>query len=108
MTTESIPLFRSVRLRLTFWYVLAFGGLLMAFSFYVLSSVSRDLRHQFDKELLNSAANTASYFEEFAEKQNIIGGARETVRELKRGEEQLAIFRGNELLAATGRHVAGL
>lgn len=80
----------------------------MAFSFYVLSSVSRDLRHQFDKELVNAAANTASYFEEFAEKQNIIGGARETIRELKRGDEELAIFRGNALLAATGNNVVAL
>ncbi|MBV9406001.1 MAG: HAMP domain-containing protein [Acidobacteriaceae bacterium] len=108
MTREAIPLFRSVRLRLTFWYVLAFGGLLMAFSFYVLSFVSDDLRHQFDKQLINAAANTGSYFEEFAEKQNIVGGARETIRELQHDNEQLAIFHDNDLLAATGNEVVDL
>ena len=108
MASSKLPLFSSVRLRLTFWYVLAFGALLMAFSFYVLTSVSRDLRLQFDKELLNAAANTASYFEEFAEKKNIIAGAQETIRELKRGDENLAIFRENELLASSASNVVSL
>jgi heavy metal sensor kinase len=98
----------SVRLRLTCWYVLAFGGLLMAFSLYVLSSVSRDLREQFDRELLQTVYTTSSYFQEFAEKDRAVAGAQETVRELKLGDENIAIFRQSQLLATTTNDVVSL
>ena len=98
-------MFSSVRLRLTLWYALAFGVLLVCFSIYVLSSVSRDLRSAFDDSLMQRADNTASYFEEFVERNNPVRGAAETVRELKHEKTGVAIFRGREVLASTGKDV---
>ncbi len=101
-------MFSSVRLRLTLWYVLAFGMLLVCFSIYVLSSLSRDLRGDFDKALIRTADTTASYFEEFAERKKPAAGAVETIRELRLGKTGVAIFRGNELLASTGNDVVSI
>jgi heavy metal sensor kinase len=95
----------SVRLRLTLWYALAFGVLLTGFSLYILSSVSLDLRANFDRALLRTADTTGSYFEEFAERKNAVAGAHETIRELRLGKTGVAIYRGHELLAATGDDV---
>ncbi|MBV8829235.1 MAG: HAMP domain-containing protein, partial [Acidobacteriaceae bacterium] len=98
-------MFSSVRLRLTLWYTLTFGVLLIGFSLYVLSSVSRALRPDFDQEVLRTAEVTGRYFEEFAERKNVVAGAQEAVRELKLGKTGLAIYRGRELLASTGDDV---
>ena len=99
-------MFSSVRLRLTLWYTLAFGALLIGFSLYVFSSVSHALRADFDRALLRTGDTSASYFEEFAERKNAAAGARETIRELNLGKTGLAIYRGQELLASTGDDIA--
>ncbi len=95
----------NIRVRLTFWYLFAFGVLLIAFSSYIYSSLSRDLRKQFDSSLLRTAQAVGNYFSEFAERKNAIGGAKETVRELKLERLSTAIFRGDELLAASGEDI---
>lgn len=98
-------MFSSVRLRITIWYTLAFGVLLTGFSIYIFSSVSGALRAEFDRALLRTTETTGSYFEEFAERKNAAGGARETIRELRLGRTGLAIYRGRERLGATGDDV---
>jgi heavy metal sensor kinase len=95
----------SVRLRLTLWYVLAFGLLLVGFSVYILSSLSHELRREFDTSLLRTAQATADYFMEFAERKNAAGGARETIRELRLGKLGVAIFQGKEFLAASSDEI---
>ncbi len=95
----------SVRLRLTLWYVLAFGCLLAGFSIYIVSSLSQDLRMQFDRSLLRSAQATADYFMEFAERTNPVGGARDTIRELTLGKLGVAILHGNKFLASSSGNV---
>jgi len=101
-------MFSSVRLRLTLWYALAFGLLLTCFSIYVLSSLSNDLRRAFDQTLMRTADATASYFEEFVERNNLAAGAVETIRELSHGATRVAIFRGREVLATNGANVVSL
>lgn len=98
-------MFSSVRLRITLWYAVVFGLLLTFFSIYVLSSVSRDLRNAFDAALIRTADTTASYFDEFVERNNPAAGAVETVRELMHGNTGVAIFRGREVLASSGSEV---
>jgi heavy metal sensor kinase len=93
-------MFSSIRVRLTLWYLLIFGSLLIVFSAYIYSSVSRDMRKRFDAALLRTAQEMATYFGEFAERNKIEAGAKETILELKEGRETAAIFRGGQLLAA--------
>lgn len=94
-------MFKSIRTRLTLWYLLVFGGLLVGFSTYIDSSLSSDLRKQFDASLLRSAQATALYFSEFVERKNIAQGARETLLEAKLDNLSAAIFHDNQLLAAS-------
>src|SRR6266403_4204043 len=95
----------SIRLRLTLWYLCVFGVLLIAFSTYIYSSVSRDIRKRFDASILRNAQGMANYFGEFVERQNIEAGAKETLRELREGRESSAIFREGQLLAANDTDV---
>src|ERR1700736_1053254 len=98
-------MFNSIRLRLTLWYVLVFGILLIAFSTYIYSSVSVDMRKRFDASVLRNAQGMASYFTEFVERKNVEAGAQETVNELREGRESAAIFRGSQLIASNDQDV---
>ena len=91
----------TIRLRLTFSYVLAFGALLATFSIYIYSLLARDLSQRFDDSLARSARSAATYFSEFAEKQNVAGGAIETVRDSQFGQLRSAILRGTDVLASS-------
>ena len=95
----------SIRLRLTFWYLCVLGVLLIAFSTYIYSSVSRDIRKRFDASILRNAQGEANYFTEFVERNNAEAGAKETVLELREGRESSAIFREGKLLAANDEDV---
>ena len=94
-------MFNSIRTRLTLWYLLVFGSLLVGFSTYIDSSLSSDLRKQYDVSLLRTARATATYFSEFVERKNVAQGARETVLEMKLEKLSVAIFQDNRLLAAS-------
>jgi heavy metal sensor kinase len=95
-------MFSSIKLRLTLWYVTVFGVLLIAFSMYLYSSVAGDLRMQFDVSLQRIAYAMTTYFTEFSERKNIIGGAKETVREVGIGHLSSAIYHDGQLLAIAG------
>src|ERR1700730_18207971 len=94
------PMFNSIRVRVTLLYLLLLGSILIAFSTYIYSSLSDDERKEFDTSLLRTGQAMASYFSEFAEKNNVIRGAQETVRELKFGKMSAAIFREGQLLTS--------
>ena len=96
---------RSIRVRLTLWYLLVFGVLLIAFSAYIYSFVSRDMRKRFDASVLRTAQEMANYFSEFAERKNEAAGAKEAVLELREGRESAAIFREGQLLASNDEDV---
>jgi heavy metal sensor kinase len=94
-------MFNSIRTRLTLWYLLVFGSLLVGFSTYIDSSLSSDLRKQFDASLLRTARATATYFSEFVERNNVAQGARETILEMKLEKLSAAIYQDDRLLAAS-------
>lgn len=96
---------RSIRVRLTLWYLSVFGVLLIAFSAYIYSIVSRDMRKRFDAAVLRSEQEMVSYFTEFVELKNADGGAQETVKKLREGRESAAIFREGQLLASNDQDV---
>jgi heavy metal sensor kinase len=96
----------SIRVRLTLWYLLAFGPLLAGFSAYIYSSLSQDLNRQFGVSLLRTAQSMSKYFAEFVERKNVAGGARETVLELQLERLGTAIFREDQLLAASSPDMA--
>lgn len=98
-------MFRSIRVRLTLWYLCVLGSLLIAFSTFIYTSVSSDMRKRFDASILRTAQQMSNYFIEFEERHNIEGGAKETIRDLKQGGETAAIFREGELLAANDQDV---
>jgi heavy metal sensor kinase len=91
----------SIRVRLTLWYLLGFGSLLVGFSAYIYTSLARDLTQEFDTSLLRAAQSVSDYFAEFVERKNLAGGARETVLELQFERLGTAIFRDRQLLAAS-------
>jgi two-component system, OmpR family, sensor kinase len=90
----------SIRVRLTLWYLLGFGSLLVGFSAYIYSSLARDLAQEFDTSLVRTAQSVSDYFAEFVERKNLAGGARETVLELQFERLGTAIYRDRQLLAA--------
>src|ERR1700694_2683309 len=98
-------MFSSIRVRLTAWYLLVFGTLLIVFSTYIYTSVARDTRKRFDASVLRTAQEMSNYFGEFAERKNPEAGAKETVTELREGRESAAIFREGRLLAANDNDV---
>src|SRR5579871_45487 len=91
----------SIRARLTLWHWLGFGALLIGFSAYIYTSLSRDLTEEFDVSLLRTAQSVSNYFAEFVERKNLSGGAKETVLELQFERLGTAIYSDQEPLAAS-------
>jgi two-component system OmpR family sensor kinase len=98
-------MFSSIRVRLTLWYLLVFGSLIIVFSGYIYSVVSRDMHNRFDASLLRTSQSMANYFSEFRDRENDEEEARETISQLKEGRESAAIFRDGQLLATNNADV---
>jgi len=98
-------MFSSIRVRLTLWYLLVFGSLLVAFSLYLYSLVSNDMHRRFDWSLQRTSQSMANYFSEFGDRSDVQEEARETISSLKEGRESAAIFREGQLLAANNDDV---
>lgn len=98
--TWETDVLRTIRARLTLWYVCIFGALLLAFSFYLYSLLSKDLHDEFDASLSRATRAAGTYFLEFSEKFGVIEGANETAKELELPGATLAIFRGKNILAS--------
>jgi heavy metal sensor kinase len=102
------PVFKSVRLRLTFWHVLVFALLLSGFSVLLYAFFSRDLYDRFDASI-SSAANVAGTFfqnEVRENKGNVLAGALETLSELPLSATAIAIFEADKPLAASNPEIA--
>jgi two-component system OmpR family sensor kinase len=99
-------MFSSIRVRLTLWYLLVFGTLLIIFSGYIYSIVSRDMHNRFDASLLRTSQSMANYFSEFRDRESDEDEAKETISQLKEGRESAAIFREGQLLATNNEDVA--
>jgi len=92
-------MFKTVRLRLTLWYLLSFGALLIAFSIGVYALLSRELLDRFDKSLANVGQNAASVMtDEIRENGDPIAGSAEALKNLKLPDVYLAFFHGDQML----------
>src|SRR5690242_19109705 len=91
----------TVRLRLTLWYVLVFGSLLMLFSIFVYLGLSKTLYYQFDRSLSHSGEimATALVIEMRENNGNAPGGAAEAIREVVIPDVYTAYYDGEQLLA---------
>jgi len=92
--------FKSVRLRLTLWYVLSFGILLIGFSVGVYLILSRQLNDRLDELLANVDQNAVSVLsDEMRESGNAAQASKETLNNLKLPDVYLAFFQGSQMLA---------
>jgi heavy metal sensor kinase len=93
----------SVRVRLTLWYLFAFGILLIGFSIFVYTAFSNYLYNRLDYSLTNSLRATASGF--LSEVKEVNGdteaGALEILDELHLPGVYTTIFEGQRLLASS-------
>jgi two-component system OmpR family sensor kinase len=91
----------SVRVRLTLWYVLVFGLLLIGFSIFIYTLLAKSLYGRMDQSLSNAAQATAREFaSEIDENQgDTVAGAAETLKELQLPGIYTAIFADDQLLA---------
>lgn len=94
---------KSVRVRLTLWYLLLFGLLLLCFSAYVYLVLSQTLYQRFDQSLSRAAHAVAGEFrsEEAESEGGAASGAAQALTELRLPGIYVAIFDGEQLLAST-------
>jgi heavy metal sensor kinase len=92
----------SVRVRLTLWYVLVFGMLLIGFSLFIYTLLSKSLYERMDQSLANAAQATATELgSEIDENQgDTAAGAVETLKELQLPGIYTAIYANEKLLVA--------
>src|SRR5690349_6994240 len=90
----------SVRIRLTLWYVVAFGILLAGFSGFVYVVLSQTMYSRFDRSLLNAALVVTGEFKSELEENsgNLTEAANQTLSELRIPETSIAIFDDKRLL----------
>jgi heavy metal sensor kinase len=93
----------SVRARLTLWYLFVFGVLLIAFSIFIYTLLSKNLYERLDHSLENSAQVTATEFQSEIREFNgdASAGALQTLIELQLSGIYTAIFEGDKLLASS-------
>src|SRR5436305_9415562 len=93
----------SIRVRLTLWYVIIFGSLLVSFSIFFYLTLSKNLRDRLDHTLENAASSFSSSFQremkENADDSKV--AASETLRETILPEVYAAIFENDQLLSST-------
>ena len=94
-------MFSSVRVRLTFWYVLACGLLLVGFSLFIYVVLSKSLYERLDHSLSNATQTAAGAFQTEVDENggNVEAGAQEALSELRLPDVYIAIYRGEQLLA---------
>ncbi|MBO0723702.1 MAG: hypothetical protein J2P41_22955, partial [Blastocatellia bacterium] len=98
----------SVRARLTLLYMLIFGVLLGVFSLSLYALILKDARDRFDLSLMTTARTVANLFHQ----EMIENGQQEkeavthALREYQQPNLYLAIFRGDQLLAANRKENA--
>jgi heavy metal sensor kinase len=95
---------RSFRFQLTVWYVALFSLLFVAFSIFLHSLLSTDLRTRLDQSLTSEANTTSALFEDelVEEKGDVPMAATEAVAGLRLHGSRVAILSGARLLASSG------
>src|SRR6185503_1118394 len=95
-------MFNSVRARLTLWYVLIFGLLLVGFSLLIYVLLTRSLFDAVDRSLSNAIQATATEFQSEIKEfdGDATAGAVETLKELQLPNVYTAIFAGDQPLTS--------
>ncbi len=95
---------KSLRLRLTVWYVAFFSVLFLVFSLFLYGVLARSLQARLDQALTSEAEVTAGLLaDELEEMQGDTGKASaEAVSEMQLQGTPVAIFEGSRMLAASG------
>jgi heavy metal sensor kinase len=94
---------KSFRVQLTIWYVAFIAFLLVAFTIFLYTLISRNLYAQLDATLSRQVATTAGLFSaELAEPPGeAVSSASEAVSQMRWNNSALAILNGLQLLAVT-------
>ena len=92
---------KNIRTRLTIWYVLAFGILLLTFSAFLYFSIAKGLYRRLDDAVSDEAGQVASlYVNEVSENAgDLAAGARETMDEFRAPNVYVAIILNGQVLA---------
>src|ERR1700730_1874983 len=95
-------MFNSVRVRLTLWYVLVFGGLLVGFSIFLYISLARQAYARLDHSLANAAETAVAAFNTEMDENggDASAGAVEALHELRLPDLYVAVFNGNRPLGS--------
>jgi heavy metal sensor kinase len=95
---------KSLRLRLTAWYVAFFSVLFLLFSLFLYGVLARSLQLRLDQALTSEAEVTAGLLaDELEEMHGDVGKASvEAVSEMQMQGTPVAIFQGSRMLAASG------
>ena len=99
---------RSFRWRLTLWYLGFFSLLLLLFGFFFYGRLSSSLRQRLDDELKARVLTAGRLFADEIPEQG--GDARKAAREIVSNDlrgQQIAILRGDTVLASSGPCAAG-
>lgn len=94
---------RSLRLKITAWYVAFFSLLFVGFGLYLYNVLSKDLEKRVDETLLSEASTTSALFEDELVEENgdRPKAAFEAVSGMRLRGGRVAILEGNQLLAAS-------
>src|SRR5262245_2592743 len=92
----------SVRFRLTIWYLLVFGSLLVLFSSFIYASILRELQARLDRSLADSVEMAASLFRDEVDENggDIVKGASEALSELRLANIHISVILDGKVIAA--------
>lgn len=95
---------KSLRLRITLWYVAFFSLLFVLFSFFLYGVLSKALEARVDDALRSQAATAAAMFADEMQESNgdRMVAAHEVMLDLRLGDTLVAVLSGKQVLAASG------
>jgi signal transduction histidine kinase len=94
-------MFTSVRFRLTVWYLVVFGSLLVLFSSFVYASIMRELQARLDRSLSDSLETAASVLKGEVDENlgNIAAGAPEALAEVRFPNAHILVILDGRVIA---------
>lgn len=103
-------MFNSVRVRLTLWYTLVFGMLLIGFSLFIYIVLSNHRHAKLDHSISNAARTTANFFQSKMEENagDAERAAGEALKALQLPDLHLAFYKGERLIASDHPEWRGL
>jgi len=99
---QGVQMFTSVRFRLTVWYLLVFGSLLVLFSSFIYASMVREIQARVDRSLADSVEMVAAVLKGEVDENhgNIAGGAAEALSEVRFANFHISVILDGRVVAA--------